>query len=129
MIRFGRNMAGEIVHYVERQLNDDSRSERRCGSEALFQLRIDYRPLNDQVALTAHQADLQTLFGLDRLGPHHVGRLDRRELFVFSRTRATNSKRPVLERQTLHAAELGGVVRDEPESESVCMCGDKEIIG
>jgi hypothetical protein len=43
-------MAGEIVHTVERQVNDESRSERLCGLEAFFQLGIDRRALNDQVA-------------------------------------------------------------------------------
>jgi hypothetical protein len=52
MIRFGGDMAGEIVHILERQVNDESRSERLCGLETFFQLRIDKRALNDQIALT-----------------------------------------------------------------------------
>jgi hypothetical protein len=33
VIRFGCDMAGEIVHIVERQVNDESRSERLYGLE------------------------------------------------------------------------------------------------
>jgi hypothetical protein len=52
MIRFGCDMAGEIVHIVERQMNNESRSERLCGLETSFQLGIDKRALDDQIALT-----------------------------------------------------------------------------
>jgi hypothetical protein len=38
-----------------------------------------------------------------------------------------DAKRPVLERQPFHAAELGGVVREEPETASVS--GNEEIVG
>jgi len=47
MVRFRRNVAGEIVHIVERQLNDEPRSERRCGSETFFHLSIDERAFDD----------------------------------------------------------------------------------
>src|SRR5688572_8888009 len=55
--------------------------------------------------------------------------MSRRRLFVVSRARTTNRKRPVLERQPFHAAELGGVVRDEPEPETAGVRGNEEIVG
>jgi hypothetical protein len=45
-------MAGEIVHIVERQVNDESRSERLCSLETFFRLGLDTRVLDDQIALT-----------------------------------------------------------------------------
>ncbi len=50
-------------------------------------------------------------------------------LFFAPRTSATNGQRPVLERESLHAAELGSVVRDEPEPERARVSGDEEVIG
>jgi hypothetical protein len=48
----------------------------------------------------------------------HVGDLsDGRPLFLAPRTSATKGQRPVLERELLHATELGSAVRDEPEPE------------
>src|SRR3990172_1161106 len=56
------------------------------------------------------------------------GRSRRRRLFVVSRTRTTNGKRPVLERQPFHADELGSVVGDEPEPETARVSGNEEIV-
>lgn len=70
VIRGGCDVAGEIVHIVERQVNDESRSERRCSSETFFQLGIDKRALNDQIALTWSQPEADSVVWLDLLGPH-----------------------------------------------------------
>src|SRR5687767_12625871 len=53
----------------------------------------------------------------------------RSRLFVVFRARTTNGQRPVLQRQPFHAAELGGVVRDEPEPKTACVSGYEEIVG
>src|SRR5207249_1141240 len=53
----------------------------------------------------------------------------RLRLFVVSRARTTNGKRPVLQRQPFHAAELSGVVRDEPEPQTARVSGNEEIVG
>lgn len=129
MIRFGCDVAGEIVHIVERQVNDESRSERLCGLETFFQLSIDKRPFNDQVPLTGGQPEVDSLFGLGPLRPHVSDPSDGRQLSLAPRTRATNGQRPVLERESFHAAELGGVVRDEPEPERARVSGDEEVVG
>jgi len=129
MIRLGCDMAGEIVHVVERQVNNESRPERLCGLETFFQHGIDKRALNDYIALTRGQPEVDSVVWLDPLRPHVSDLSDGRPLFLAPRTRATNGQRPVLERESLHAAELGGVVRDEPEPERARVSGDEEVIG
>jgi hypothetical protein len=55
---------------VERQVNNESRSERLCGLETFFQLSIDKRALNDQIALTWGQPEVDSVVWLDPLRPH-----------------------------------------------------------
>jgi hypothetical protein len=45
---------------------------------------------------------------------------------VVSRARTTYRKRPILKRQPAYAAELGGVVCDEPEPETAGVSGNEE---
>ncbi len=47
----------------------------------------------------------------DPLRPHVRDPSGGRQLFLVPRRRATNGQRPVLERESFHATELGGVVR------------------
>jgi hypothetical protein len=125
----GCDMAGEIVHIVERQVNNESRSERLCGLVTFFQLGINKRALSDQIALTWGQPEVDSVVWLDPR-PAHVGELsDGRPLFLGPGTSAANGHRPVLERQPVHAAELSSVVRDEPEPQRARVGGDEEIIG
>ena len=70
MIRVGCDMTGEIVHIVERQVNNESRSERLGGLETFFQLDIDTRALNDQIALTWGQPEVDSVVWLAPLRPH-----------------------------------------------------------
>ena len=129
LIRFSSDVAGEIVQVVERQVSNESRSERLCGLETFFQLGIDTRPLNDQIALTWRQLELDSVVWRDPLRSHVRDRSDGRSLFLAPRTSAATGQRPVLERQSLHAAELGRVVRHEPEPERARVSGDEEVIG
>jgi hypothetical protein len=70
VICFGCDMAGEIVHIGERQMNNESRSEGLCGVETSFQLGIEKPALNDQIALTWSQPELDSVVWLDPLRPH-----------------------------------------------------------
>jgi hypothetical protein len=70
MICFGCDVAGEIVDIVERQVNDESRSECLCSAETFFQLGIDKRALNDQIALSWGQPEVDSVVWRDPLRSH-----------------------------------------------------------
>ena len=111
-----------------RQVNNESRSERLCGLETFFQLGINRRALNDQIALTWGQPEGDSVVWLDPRRPH--GELsDGRPLFLAPGTSAANRHRPVPEHQPLHAAEFSSVVCDEPEPKRARVSGDEEVIG
>jgi hypothetical protein len=72
MVRCRGHVACEVVDIVKRQLNTEPRPGRRCGPETFFDLRVDERALNDQIALTGSQGELDPLSRFDVLRRHHV---------------------------------------------------------
>ena len=111
----------------------------RCHAEEPLKICLGgWRTVN--LGVVVDEREVLPLLGCERLARLDHWRLillhvsvnpldGRHPLFLAPRTSATNGQRPVLERESLHAVELGSVVRDEPEPERARVSGDEEVIG